>query len=113
MQLTRALEPMLEHVGPGASPFVVPAQCSQGLTQIARGKNSELATQSTGGASVVGDGDDGSQLVDERTQRAQVRSETVSATESHHRERSGDTVRDLAPRVAVRRPGVMVRRHSR
>ena len=63
VELALPLEAVLEHVTPGQAPFGVIAQGRQRHPQVSRRQAVELPAQSPGGASVVGDGDDGGEPV--------------------------------------------------
>ena len=108
--LAVAGEPVLQHPRPGVAPLVVAAQRGQRHPQVAGRQHAELAAQPPRRAAVVGDGDDGGQVVDdqvgdEQAQRLQGGGQAVAAAEGD--DGLGAVVRpsrrSLPPQVAVGR----------
>ena len=81
VQLSLAGEPVLQDLGPGTSPLVVPAECGQRLPEIPRGQHTELLTQPARGTTVVGNGDDRRHVAADATQRGQRGGQPVTSPE--------------------------------
>ena len=71
IQGTRAPEPVLQHVGPGAPGLVIAAQRRQRHPEVARRQAVELLAESARRPAVVSDGDDCRQMVRHPTQGGQ------------------------------------------
>ena len=74
-------ETVLQHVAPGVAPVGVVAERRQRHPQVAGRQDVELLAQPPARAAVVGDRDDGGDLVGEQPQRGQGRGEPVAPAE--------------------------------
>ena len=115
--LAVAGEAVLEHPRPGVAPLVVAAERRQRHPQVTRRQDAELAAQPARRAAVVGDGDDGGEVVDDEVvdqpaQRGERGVQAVAAAEGDDRlgavtltpaRGPGATARAAYPLVASRR----------
>ena len=96
-------EAVLQHVAPGLAPLALAAQRGQRHPQVAGGQHAELVAQPAGRAAVVGDRDDGGDLVGDVAQRGERRGQAVAATQrgddrpGHSRPRSRCTTKVADP----------------
>ena len=81
VQLPGGFEAVLDDVAPGLAPGAVVAEGGQCHPQVAGRQSAQFVAQTSGGASVVGDGDDGCEVFGEQTERPQRRVESVAAAE--------------------------------
>src|SRR5699024_380925 len=84
VQVTLTTEPVLQHLAPGVAPLVVPAQSSQGHTQITGGKYTQFLTKTAAGPPVVGDRHNGCDIGGDSTQRGQGGMQAMPPAQSDH-----------------------------
>ncbi|MDQ0814076.1 hypothetical protein QFZ63_005790 [Streptomyces sp. B3I7] len=84
VQVALGLEAVLDDAGPGLAPVVVPAQRGQRLAQVAGREHAELVAETSAGAAVVGDGDDGGEVAGDAAQRGERGGQPHAAAEGDH-----------------------------
>ena len=101
-------EAVLEHVAPRVAPLGLAAERRERHPQVPGREHPELVAQAAAGAPVVGDGDDGGDLVGDVPQRGERGGETVATAEggddgpAHSRPRSRCTTNVATRSVASR-----------
>ena len=83
-EVARASEPVLDDSLPGAAPRVVSAQRCQSHAQVPGGRRAELISKAPARSPVIGNRDDGRDVIGDATQCCQRRGQAVTTPQCHY-----------------------------